>query len=318
MRKFRIVLGVLLLVCILLNCAGCSLRSKYNVFSDKEHTITQVSSTNRDYIGIVLDDEELVVCDYKGHELIRKQFEKSITNLDIFSESVLLQFADDSIELYRLENDDMDLSTQREFSSPIELSGIVRRTQEHDGYVVLLKNGDLYLFTDRSNSDESVPIEKHVKTVACLDDYFVYITDNGEVELVWQGSSDAFETDIDVEIARDIKELKLAVLDGKEGFLGIGMNQIYYLSGIAPLIVDTNTDLSNIDPDSVLSGKALENSVIYQEDGKWYYEGIRRDYESQLFRKDRRRIKPNDGESMLPIPGGVIFYTDHDVRIQLI
>ena len=318
MRKCRTILGTLLLLSILLSSSGCFFRAKYNVFSDKEHTITHVSSSNRDYIGIVLDSEELVICDYKGNELCRKQFEKSITNLDVFSESVLLRFSDDSIEMYRLENNDIELNAQREFSSPIKMSEIVRRTQEHDGYVVLLENGDLFLFKDQSNPDESTPIEKHVKTAACLDDYFVYITDDGKVELIWQGSPVDFETEIDLEIACDIKELKLADLDGKEGFLGIGKNQIYYLSGIAPLTLDTKTDISNIDPDSVLSGKALENSVIYLEDGNWYYEGIMRDYESQLFRKDRRRIKPKDDEAMLPIPGGVIFYTDHNVRIQLI
>lgn len=318
MRKCRIFLGVFLLLGILLNSAGCFQRTRYIVFSDKKHIITQVSCTDRDCIGIVLDNAELLVCDYKGHELCRKQFEKSINQLDISLESVLLQYADDSIELYRLENNDMELKIRREFTSPVKSAEIVSRTRELDGLIVLLENGDLYLFKDQSDSKDCLPLDEHVKTVACLYDHFVYIKDNGKVELIWQGSSDACETDIDPEIARDIKELKLARFNGKEGFLGIGTDQVCYLSGIAPLSLDTGTDITNINTDSVLSGKGVDYSVVYQENGKWYYEGMRRDYESDINHENRRRIKPKDGESMIPIPGGVIFYTDHEVRIQLI
>ena len=319
MKKFRIFLGALLMLCTLLNCTGCVyLRAKYNVFSDKEHTITQVSSTERDLIGIVLDTEELVLCNYKGQELCRKQFDKNITNLDIYSKSILLQFDDDTIELYYLENHNMVLKTQRSFSAEIKVSEIVRQKQDYLGHVVLLENGELYYFSGQSSSDKCIPIEEHAKTAVCLDDFFVYITEFGEVSMIWQGLPYNYEPDIDLGIACDIKELKLARFDGREGFLGIGTDQIYYLSGIAPLMVDTRTDLSNIDFNSVCSGKALKGSVIYQEKGKWYYEGIRRDYESEIFHKDRRIIKPKDGESMLPIQGGVIYYTDHNVRIQLI
>ena len=134
MKKFQIFLGALLMLCTLLNCTGCVyLRAKYNVFSDKEHTITQVSSTERDLIGIVLDTEELVLCNYKGQELCRKQFDKNITNLDIYSKSILLQFDDDTIELYYLENHNMVLKTQRSFSAEIKVSEIVRQKQDYLG-----------------------------------------------------------------------------------------------------------------------------------------------------------------------------------------
>ena len=83
MRKYRTVLGLLLLLCILLNSTGCNLSTRYTVFSDESRTITHVSSAMRDYIGIVLESEEVVICDYKGHELCRKTFEKRIVNLEI-------------------------------------------------------------------------------------------------------------------------------------------------------------------------------------------------------------------------------------------
>ena len=58
MRRYQTVLGLLLLLCILLNCAGCDFRTNYDVFSSGNRKITSVSSSLRDPIGIVLDNED--------------------------------------------------------------------------------------------------------------------------------------------------------------------------------------------------------------------------------------------------------------------
>lgn len=319
MRKSRKVLGALLMLCTLLNCTGCVyLRAKYNVFSDKEHTITQVSSTDRDYIGIVLDEEELVVCDYKGHELSRKHFEKIVSNVDIYYNKVLMQFEDNSIELYTLEECNLILEVEKSFSSTVTKTELVEWWGANTvGMVVLLKNGELYSSKDYTSPKDLDLISDHVKTVAARGENFVYITDNGEVIHYRYGSPYGLEPEIDSEIARDIEELKVATLNGEYGYLGLGKTGVYYLSGL-PLRSNTDKDISSIDSESVLASHSSYYSVLYQDNSKWFYEGYRRDYESTVGHNDRRRLWPKDGESMLPIPGGVIFYTDHNVRIQLI
>ncbi len=319
MRKSRKVLGALLMLCTLLNCTGCVyLRAKYNVFSDKEHTITQVSSTDRDYIGIVLDEEELVVCDYKGHELSRKRFEKTVTSIDTFFNKVLVQFDDDSIELYYLDNSDLILKLGKSFSSAIAKAELIEQWEASAvSMVVLLENGELYSSKDYTSPEDLDLISEHVKTVVTRGENFFFITEDGEVVHYRYGSPYEPAPEIEPEIASGIKELKIASFNGKEGFLGIGNNQFWYLRGI-PLRLDTDADISYIDPEFVIAGHSYYYSVLYLDNGKWYYEGIARDYESSIRHENRRRIRPSEGESMLPIPGGVIFYTDHDVRIQLI
>ena len=320
MRKCRTILGTLLLLSILLSSSGCFFRAKYNVFSDREHTITQVSSTNRDYIGIVLDDEELVVCDYKGRELSRKHFDKTVANVDILFNKVLMQFEDDSIELYYLENDDMILELEKLFSSVIVKAELIEQWEANSvSMVVLLENGELYSSKDYNSPEDLDLISDQVKTAVTRGENFVYITEDGEVVHYRYGSPYSPAPEIDPEIARDIDELKLATFNGDYSYLGIGKNQVYYLSGI-PLRLDTNTDISYIDPEFVIAGHSFDYSVLYQDrdNGKWYFEGMKRDYESDVDHEQRRVIKPKDDEAMLPIPGGVIFYTDHNVRIQLI
>lgn len=288
------------------------MRTSYNVFSDKEHTITQVSSTERDYIGIVLDEEELVLCDYKGHELSRKHFEKTVTNVDVFFNKVLMQYGDDSIELYYLENNDMILELERSFSSPITKAELIEQWEASSvSMVVLLENGELYSSKDYNSPEDLDLISEHVKTVVTSNENFVFITEDGEVVVYRYGSQYSPEPEIEPEIANDIKELKLAPFNYGDGYYGLGESKVYYLSGI-PLRLDTNTDISYIDPDFVIAGHSYY-SVLYQDNGKWYYEGLCRNEQEK-----RRTIRPKEGETMLPIPGGVIFYTDHNVRIQLI
>lgn len=319
MRKYRTVLGLLLLLCILLNSTGCNLRTRYTVFSDESRTITHVSSAMRDYIGIVLESEEVVICDYKGHELCRKSFEKRIVNLDVFATTFLLQFEDNSIEVYHLEEHSMELKLREQFSSPIkkaEISGMW--IEEAPILVVLLENGDLYSSKDLLLPEKIVKIDDHVKTEACLDDYFVYITSDDEIIEYRLGSRSSLAPDVESSIVRDIKELKTARFNGDHGFLGIGTDREYYLSGMAPLSLNNHKDLSNIDLDNFLSGKALYYSILYKENEKWYYEGARRSYRGGYDHDSRIRIRVKEGESVLPIPGGVIFYTDHKVRVRLI
>ena len=318
MKKFRIVLGVLLILVMLLNLSGCFARTRYNVFSEKEHTITQVSCTKRDYIGIVLDNEELVVCDYKGNELSRKRFEKHITNVDIYCDRVLMQFEDNSIELYYLENNNMMLKLERSFTSAISKSKLIAWGSEIPAsMVVFLENGELYASKDPDSPEVIDVISDNVKTVETCGENIVYITEDGEVVHYRYGRPYGLQPEIDSEIARGIEELKIASFNGKDGFLGVGKNQTSYIRGI-PLRIDDDADIAEINPETVIAGHFSYCSVLYQDDGKWYYEGTTRDYRSSIRHDERRRIRPANGESMLPIPGGVIFYTDHNVRIQLI
>ena len=144
MRRYQTVLGLLLLLCILLNCAGCDFRTNYDVFSSGNRKITSVSSSLRDHIGIVLDNEELVVCDYKGHELCRRCFDKRIKDVDVFNGKALVRFEDESIELYSVNSGAMDLIVQRDFAtlaSPIKNAEIVGWADESVGIVVLLEKG---------------------------------------------------------------------------------------------------------------------------------------------------------------------------------
>ena len=164
MRKCQIVLGHLLLLSILLNCAGCVYRSNYTVFSDENRKITSVSCSLRDQIGIVLDNEELVVCDYKGHELCGRNFDKKIANVDVFNEKALLQFEDNSIELYSLKDKEMDLIVQHVFDSLIRKSEIVGWADDNVGIVVLLENGDLFSSNKPSSPYDLSKIDDHVKT----------------------------------------------------------------------------------------------------------------------------------------------------------
>lgn len=317
------VCGLLLLLCILLNAtgyvAGRYLRTRYTVFSDESRTITHVSSAIRDYIGIVLESKEVVICDYKGHELCRKSFEKRIVNLDVFVTTVLLQFEDNSIEVYHLEDQGLDLKMREQFSSPIkkaEISGMW--IKDTPILVVLLENGDLYSSKDLLLPEKIVKIDEYVKTEACLVESIVYITNGGEVKKFLAGSQYLPAPEIERDIALDIHELKVARLRGELGYLGIGSNQTYYLSEVAPVRLNTRMELSNIEIDSIMSGRAVYSSVIYKENEKWYYEGARRSYRGGYDHDSRIRIRVEEGESVLPIPGGVIFYTDHEVRVRLI
>jgi len=165
----------------------------------------------RDYIGIVLESEEVVICDYKGHELCRRTFEKRIVNLDVFATTFLLQFEDNSIEVYHLEEHSMELKMREQFSSPIkkaEISGMW--IEEAPILVVLLENGDLYSSKDLLLPEKIVKIDDHVKTEACLDDYFVYITSDDEIIEYRLGSRSSLAPDVESSIVRDIKELKTA------------------------------------------------------------------------------------------------------------
>lgn len=313
------VCGLLLLLCILLNSAGCNLRPRYTVFSDESRTITHVSSAMRDYIGIVLESKEVVICDYKGHELCRKSFEKRIVNLDVFATTFLLQFEDNSIEVYHLEEHSMELKMREQFSSPIkkaEISGMW--IEEAPILVVLLENGDLYSSKDLLLPEEIVKIDDHVKTEACLVESIVYITNGGEVKKYLSGSPYSPAPEINRDVALDIETLNVAQFNGDYGYLGIGKKSVYYLNGVAPLCLNSTLDISEIDPRSVLSGKTVYFSIMYQENRQWYFEGVTRDYKHYIFRETKKKIRVEEGESVLPIPGGVIFYTDHEVRVRLI
>ena len=143
MRRYQTVLGLLLLLCILLNCAGCDFRTNYDVFSSGNRKITSVSSCLSEHLE--QDNEELVVCDYKGHELCRRCFDKRIKDVDVFNGKALVRFEDESIELYSVNSGAMDLIVQRDFAtlaSPIKNAEIVGWADESVGIVVLLENGD--------------------------------------------------------------------------------------------------------------------------------------------------------------------------------
>ncbi|MBP5417324.1 MAG: hypothetical protein J6Y58_07360 [Clostridiales bacterium] len=273
----------------------------------------------RDYIGIVLESKEVVICDYKGHELCRKSFEKRIVNLDVFATTFLLQFEDNSIEVYHLEEHSMELKMREQFSSPIkkaEISGMW--IEEAPILVVLLENGDLYSSKDLLLPEEIVKIDDHVKTEACLVESIVYITNGGEVKKYLSGSPYSPAPEINRDVALDIETLNVAQFNGDYGYLGIGKKSVYYLNGVAPLCLNSTLDISEIDPRSVLSGKTVYFSIMYQENRQWYFEGVTRDYKHYIFRETKKKIRVEEGESVLPIPGGVIFYTDHEVRVRLI
>ena len=321
MKRYQTVLGLLLLLCILLNCAGCDFRTNYDVFSSGNRKITSVSSSLRDHIGIVLDNEELVVCDYKGHELCRRCFDKHIKDVDVFNGKALVRFEDESIEFYSVNSGAMDLIVQRDFAtlaSPIKNAEIVGWADESVGIVVLLENGDLYSSDKSSSPCDLTKIDDHVITEACCEEHFTYIKENGEVIRMMYGSVYEPAPEIDPDIAGEIREFKLARFDDYEGYLGIGQDEVYFFSGTAPLLQDTHKDLSGIDIDSVKSGKHLYCSIVYRENDQWFYEGMRRDYKHYLNHETRRKIKVQQGENVLPIPGGVIFYTEHEVWIKLI
>ncbi len=317
MKKFRIVLCLLILLCILLNCVGCNFKTKYSVFSDDDHIITNISSSIRDYISIVIDNRELVVCSYEGREICRKRCEKRIVSVDMYNDKVLLQFEDDSIELYQIADGNLILSIQKAFPSPIKKSEIVGWIDDYTGIVVLLENGDLFSSENPDAPNDIVKIDTHVKAEAALLEFYIYTREDGAVIKMLRGSVYSPAPEIDMRLARDIVELRLARFNGDYGFLGIGTDQVYYLRGI-PLCYDAEIDLSEIDIDSVKSGKYMYSSVLYQENGQWYYEGIKKDYVHDINYAHRKKIRVNQGESVLPIPGGVIFYTEHEVRAQLI
>lgn len=316
MRKFRSYLVMLLLLCTLLNITACSFHKSYKVFSDKDRCITMVAGTMRDQIGIVLDNVELVVCNYKGKELCRKVFDKEIVYTEIYEEKALLQFGDNSIEFYSIENNCLQLISAHIFDTTIKETEIFDWRNEEQGVFVLLENGELWRTESENTLENFILMEDHVKTKAYIACHLTYITEDGKIKRNMFGEPWETDSSMDEEVFNDISKIELDRINGKDCIIGYGKDQSYIIDTLETLTVEIT--INNADREPQYSTKCSLWGILYQENGIWYYEGIAKDYKHLRNRKDRVKFQFSTDQFLHIVAGGVISYDEHEVNIQLI
>ena len=317
MRKCRLFLVMLLLLCTLLNSTACFLQNSFAVFSDEARHITLVVGTKRDQIGIVLDDIELVVCNYKGKELCRRSFKTEITHAEIYEGCALIQFNDNSIEVYSLENNEFQLLGKKSFSSEIKKAELFDwMIDENKGVFVLLSNGELWQSEAGKAIDSFTLLDAGICSEAYMAHYLTYISDDGTIHC-WS-AGEFFDTNslISPDVLKDIYALEVARFGGRDSVIGYGREKNYIINTLGDNSLEKIIDKDEMDV--FFSKKGVEWSVLYHENEKWYYEGVTKDYKHLISHEKRKTITVPDGKLVFLVAGGVITYDEHEVKIQLV
>lgn len=326
MKRFQTVLCLLCLVCILLNISGCkSATSKHTAFSDPNSTVSFVVGLSKSTIGIVLNETEFLLSDSNGTVLCRKRFESRILKLDMRNKFCLFAFEDKHIELYMFENDEFTSVCNHSFDSDITKIELAKGGTDanDDVIVVLLSNGNLWRSESKSKKNNFVLMSDHVKTVVYEEFWrsIIYLAEDGELK-GWSFDLSQFTSDIENEVLCEVTDLQNSYFDSTPCILAKSEDYCYYIG------LDDNMKLSMIDKvptdenTLIYVADTVPNSVIYYENGKYYYEGVSQS-EQKEYRKhgkygDRVLIDIPSGYSICAIKGGVVYYNDNEVVAELI
>ncbi|MBO4496490.1 MAG: hypothetical protein J5752_11640 [Clostridiales bacterium] len=318
-RKFLTVLYLLCIAFILPNASGCSpSKTEYTLFSDADKTVSFVGGTIKEAIGIVLDEHELLICNYKGKTVCGQSFSERITFFEMTEYSILVGFETNRIELYELEGNVLSAKSQYSFETDIAEAEFV----DDSDTIVLLDSGELWKCSFQSDGIQL--IDANVKCVsydACYH-VVVYITEQGEI----RGLSSylpEYVSNIDQSILKDIDSITDSYYESELCFLARGKENSYYISINIDHVFSLIEMESNENFEPVYTAKIVPETALYMENNQLYYEGMSIDNKKEY----RKRNKKVHGRVSLDIPneykvcvalGCVIYFSQHEVNIQLI
>lgn len=328
MKKYLAALGLSCFLIILINASGCRFfasTKEYTLFSDSDHTVSSVSGSGESLIGIVIDNRELLLCDYSGSELNRMKYETDIVSFDVMDDCVVLAFEDNSLEAFRITEMGVNSFSSYKFDFPIKNAEFTdHEHSENPICTVLLTSGDLWR-NEETDLSQYYQVDKDVVSFAydTYSDLILYNTQIGELRYLSFWEHD-YSIDEDITALDGIIEVKEACIDSyneadirflvttKEGDCFVQISSDYS----SFFLYEKNPKNVNI----VGVSKSIPKGMVYSANGKLYYEGPSyddRNYYGGRY-SDHINIHVPKGYDIHVIQGGIVYYNDHEVKILLI
>ncbi len=300
-------------------------KTKYTVFSDANKKVSLVGGTDKSFIGIVLDKRELLLYGDDGKEKWNEVYEQDIQAMDILYDGVLLAFADNHIEEFRLKDGKKEMLGTYIFSYPIDKAEFTdREISPNPLTTVLLTNGEMFVNSSNDLSSFSA-VGEGINSFAydTYNNLLLYSTKNGNMNyLSFYGDDFSFDD-------------SLAKLDGIHQVVEASLDS-YNEEDIIFLVTSKDGDhfvkkgidsnelsLCELNPSEIQMldvSKSIPKGMLYSKEGRKYYEGPSyndRHYYGVNCRENYPLSIP-DGYSIHVIHGGVVYYNDHEVKVKLI
>ena len=292
MSKNRRWIALVMLIIFVVMMA-CSCKRKYRVFSAGDRTITHISGTRKGIIGVVVDAEELHIVDYKGHEDASYTFPSKVKKMQMVYSTVLVVregTKQDIVELYQLDynkrGDKCDVVLLEKKTFP------VADVEKNDPQAEIVDIAILHAGHE----------ENAVSGIALL-------TEDGKV---WQTEDGNGRTDFSL----SLENVEYMDFVSRE-------DTLYCITSDKQLLSrkDHPGSVWKTEPDDPIPQSIQHKQIptAYEEDGELFYHGDSSFSKSTYDYGTRRKFfLPEGGYSYFGVDGGVVYYNDKTVHIQLI